>query len=66
MKQKKIFEDVESVNYNVESFISTLWAICLHRNEIIYRKAKPNPHRTMTIFEGTRIRNASAEEYTGW
>ena len=41
----------ENKEDNVETFIITLWAIWMHRNEIIFKFSSPNPRRIVGIFE---------------
>ncbi|XP_010684738.2 uncharacterized protein LOC104899272 [Beta vulgaris subsp. vulgaris] len=44
-KKKDIGEDIEI------DFISTIWGIWIHRNEVIFKGSSPNPGRIMEIIK---------------
>ena len=56
LKDRDSHEEPHNNDSRATTFISTLWAIWLHRNEIVFRGSNPSPDRIMQIFQESMSR----------
>lgn len=47
------------------NFVSTLWAIWLHRNEIVFKGGSANPSRLMEIYKDSNSRHTNTTKKWG-